>query len=79
MELESVGKMILALGIGLVILGGAFLLFSRVPGLNHIGRLPGDIRIQRGNFTCFAPILSMCLLSLILTVVLNVVARIFAK
>ncbi|MBS3932818.1 MAG: DUF2905 domain-containing protein [Truepera sp.] len=39
-----------------------------------LGNLPGDIRIERGNFTLFLPITSMLLLSLLLSVILSAVA-----
>ena len=40
-----------------------------------LGRLPGDIRIERPGFTCLVPLASSILLSLLLTVLLNVIAR----
>lgn len=79
MELESAGKLLLVMGIGLALLGGLFLLISRAPVFSHFGSLPGDIRIQGENFACFAPIVSMCLLSIILTIIVNVAARLLAK
>ena len=39
-----------------------------------LGRLPGDISIERGNFRFYAPIATSLLLSVLLTIVLNVVA-----
>ena len=59
-------------GIAIVVLGGVLILLGRVP---FLGRLPGDIRIQRGNFSCFIPIATSILLSIVLTVVLNLVLR----
>lgn len=79
MELESLGKVILVLGVGAIILGAILLIMSRVPVLKNFGKLPGDIHFQSGSVTCFAPIVSMCLLSLLATLILNVVARIFTK
>lgn len=76
MDVTMMGRLFLLLGVGLLVLGGLFLLFSRIPGFNQFGNLPGDIRYQNGNFACFAPIVSMCLLSLLATIILNVIARI---
>lgn len=73
MEFDSLGRLILILGIGLALLGGLLILLGRT-GIKF-GALPGDIRVESGSITCFAPIVSMCLLSLLLTVVLNVVIR----
>ncbi|MBT9259535.1 MAG: DUF2905 domain-containing protein [Clostridiales bacterium] len=55
---------------GLLLIGAALLvwLFQRVPGLGH---LPGDILIRRGNVTVYIPLATSLLLSLILTIFLN--------
>lgn len=42
-------------------------------------RLPGDVVIQTKNVTCFFPLASMLLLSIVLTIVLNVVIRLIKK
>ena len=55
-------------------LGLILVLAGRIPGL---GQLPGDITIQRGNFTLFAPITTMIIVSVLLTLVLNLLARFF--
>jgi hypothetical protein len=52
--------------------GLLFLLLARIlPG----GRLPGDIAISRGPVSCFIPLATSLLLSIILTVLLNLWAR----
>ncbi|MCL5958033.1 MAG: DUF2905 domain-containing protein [Chloroflexi bacterium] len=48
------------------------LLASRLPG---IGRLPGDITIRRDGIVFYFPILSCLILSILLTIIANVVAR----
>jgi uncharacterized membrane protein len=68
------------LGLGIVILGVAviaigFLVWSGA--LSWFGRLPGDIRIDRGNVKVFFPITSMILISIVLTLVLNLLRRFF--
>ncbi|MBU4533123.1 MAG: DUF2905 domain-containing protein [Eubacteriales bacterium] len=73
MELfTGLGRIILILGAALVVLGGIMLLAGKIPG---VGRLPGDILVQRGNFTFYFPIVTMLVLSLLLTLILNVVFR----
>lgn len=73
MNLESIARLLVILGIILVIAGGAVWLAARfnLP----LGRLPGDILVQRGNFTCAFPIVTMILLSILLTILLNVIVR----
>jgi hypothetical protein len=70
--LEGMGRVLMVLGGGLLLLGLLLLLISRLPGL---GRLPGDILIQRGNLTVYIPLGTMILVSLLLTLALNVLSR----
>ena len=60
-------------GVSLAALGGLVWLVGRT-GL-PLGRLPGDIRIEREGFSCFIPIASSILISLLLTLILNLVVR----
>ncbi|MEW5762290.1 MAG: DUF2905 domain-containing protein [Bacillota bacterium] len=69
---QSLGRMLLLCGVLLVIIGGLMLLAGKIPG---IGRLPGDILIRKGNFTFYFPIVTTLLLSLILTILLNLFLR----
>lgn len=75
MDIQSIGRALLVIGIGMAIIGGVLVLFGRSPIFTHLGRLPGDIRIEGQGFTCVAPIVSMILLSVILTIVLNIIVR----
>lgn len=61
-------RIIIAVGIGMVILG---LLMLGVGRIFPLGRLPGDILFQKGNFTVYIPLASMLIISLLLTLVLN--------
>ncbi|MCX7828314.1 MAG: DUF2905 domain-containing protein [Thermanaerothrix sp.] len=72
------------LGKSLVLIGAVFLLAGvMVLGLSKfnlpIGRLPGDIVITRKNFTFFAPLGSMLVLSIVLSVLLNLISRIIGR
>ncbi|WP_338832924.1 hypothetical protein MHLNE_17170 [Moorella humiferrea] len=66
------GKLLLGMGLFLALMGLVILLMGK---LFSIGRLPGDIYIQKGNFTFYFPLVSSLLLSLILTIVLNLIFR----
>ncbi len=55
----------------LLVLGGIFLLLGRF----GFDRLPGDFVLRRGNFTVYAPIGLMILVSIVLTVLLNLFLR----
>jgi Protein of unknown function (DUF2905) len=71
MPLNDLGRTLLVVGLVLAAAGGVLLLAGQVPWL---GRLPGDISFERGNFRFYAPIATMLLLSLVLTIVLNLLA-----
>ena len=71
-SLVPLAKMLIFLGLTMVILGGILLLAGKIPG---IGRLPGDIFVQKGNFTFYFPLVTSILLSLLLTVILNLFFR----
>jgi hypothetical protein len=66
--LEGVGRLLLLGGIILGVLG-VILIFA--PNLPFIGRLPGDIRIETDNVRVYLPLGTMLVVSLILTIVLN--------
>jgi hypothetical protein len=71
MGLEGIGKLLIGGAIVLLVLGGLFLLLGRF----GIDRLPGDLVFRRGNFTLYFPIGLMILLSIVGTIVLNIVFR----
>jgi len=67
------GKLILIIGLVLVLLGATL---TWAPWLlSWFGRLPGDIRIERPGGTVFIPLTSMLLLSIALTIVVNLFLR----
>jgi hypothetical protein len=72
-DITTLGKLLVGIGLLIVLVGGVFWLSGRVP---FLGRLPGDISLQRGNFSCYLPLATMILLSILLTVLLNVVIQI---
>lgn len=71
---EVIGRSLLILGAIIALLGLGVLLFSRMP---FIGRLPGDISFQRDGFSFFFPLVTCILLSIVLTIVVNVAIRLF--
>ena len=72
MDLDNLGKWMLIAGLVIAAVGGLLWLLARLP---FIGHLPGDISIQTKNVSCLIPLGTMLLLSLILTVLLNIVVR----
>jgi hypothetical protein len=76
-QLDTFGRWLIIVGLGVAALGLLLFLLGKVPGLDRLGGLPGDIRFQSrdGRLTCFVPIVSSLLLSIILTIVLNVIVK----
>jgi hypothetical protein len=70
-------RIFLLLGLLFLVIAGVVYLAERfgIP----LGRLPGDIRIQRGNLTCFFPLATTILFSIVLTVLLNLISRLWKK
>jgi len=71
LNLEALGK-ILLIGAGILAIVGLLLLFAGRIGL---GRLPGDIFIQREKLTFYFPLATMLIISIILSLVLNLLRR----
>ena len=74
-DLTGLGRVLLVAGLAIAVIGGVLLIASRVPGLDRLGRLPGDIVVQRGPVTVFLPIVSSIVISILLTIVLNLILR----
>ena len=71
-DLEGIGRLLLIGGVILAVLG-IILIFA--PSLPFIGRLPGDIRIETDNVRIYIPLGTMLVVSLILTLLLNLFDR----
>ncbi len=67
--LLSIGRMLLIAGLGLAVLGGLLLLSVRFPWL---GELPGDFHWQGERGRVYVPLGTMIVLSIVLTILLNV-------
>jgi hypothetical protein len=74
-DLAGIGRILVAAGLVLAAIGLLLIVAPQVPGLDRLGRLPGDIFIQRGNTTVFIPIVTSILLSVALTIILNLFIR----
>ena len=77
MDLQSLGRMLLLIGGVVALIGLLLLIGGRF--LPWLGRLPGDIQIQRGNVSCFFPLATSIIVSLLLTIVLNVIIRLLNR
>ena len=72
---RTLGPLVVVGGILIVVLG----ILVWAGGLSWFGRLPGDIRIERGNLRIYIPLISMLLVSVVATVVLTVLRYLFRR
>jgi len=67
------GKIMILIGLGTVALGATLLWAPWL--LSWFGRLPGDIRIDREGLSIRFPVVSMLIVSIVLTVLVNLIVR----
>jgi len=72
---RNLGAFIVTAGVVIVVIG----ILVWAGGLSWFGRLPGDIRIERGNVRIYVPVISMLLISVAASVVLTVVRYLFRR
>lgn len=72
---QQTGKYILIAGIFIVIAG--LLIYFFHDYFKWIGKLPGDIRIEKENFRFYFPLTTMVVFSIIITLIINILKRFF--
>jgi len=74
--MEGIGKILLIAGIAIVILGIILIFNQHIP---FLGKLPGDIVIKRDSFSLYFPIVTFILISIVLTVIINVILHLLGR
>lgn len=77
MDMSTIGKWVIFFGLGVILLGILIWAGGKI-GI-PIGKLPGDIRMQREKFFLYFPIVTSLLISLFFTIIINLVLWIFRK
>jgi hypothetical protein len=73
--MTDLGKVLLSVGLLLVVVGVILVVVGSLAGRGAwIGRLPGDIQIERGNWTFYFPIATSLLLSVLLTILFSLLS-----
>ncbi len=72
MEVDGLGRLLIIGGVVLAVVGLVLVLAPNIP---FLGRLPGDIRIENENVRVFIPLGTMLVVSIVLTIVLNLLSR----
>ena len=70
---SATGKYIIIIGAVIIIVGIIIYFFN--DKLNWIGKLPGDIRIEKENFKLYLPLTTMLVVSLAVTLIINLIRR----
>ena len=70
--MSDVGKLLIVFGLLIGVVGVLLVLAGRLP---WIGRLPGDIYIQRGNWTFYFPLATSLVVSIVLTLIFWLIGR----
>lgn len=73
---SSIGKMLIGLGVLLVLVGVVLVFLGK---FGFLGKLPGDIHIRKQNFEFRFPLASCIIISVVLTLILNLFLRWFRK
>jgi hypothetical protein len=72
MDFQSLGKWLIGAGLFLAFVGVVFTFLPRIP---LVGRLPGDIYIKKDNFSFYFPLTTCLILSIIVTLLLRLFKR----
>jgi hypothetical protein len=75
--LPSLAKVFLIIGVVFLIIAGLLYLAARIN--LPLGKLPGDFQIQGKGFTCFVPLASTLLLSILLSIILTLFSRFIGR
>ncbi len=76
-DIANLGRILVIAGLGLAAVGAVLWGLSRTS--LPIGQLPGDFRFEFSNVSCFVPLATLVVVSLLLTLVLNVLIRFLNK
>ena len=74
MWFQGIGKILILVGALVVLLGLLLVFWQRIP---FLGKLPGDVFVQKGNFQLFFPIATCVIISILLTGIVNLVIHLF--
>jgi len=74
--MTGIGKILLVVG-GTTILLGLILIFSH--HIPFLGKLPGDIMVKKDGFSLYVPIVTFLLLSILLTIIINVILHFLGR
>lgn len=75
--MADIGRLLIFIGLSIAVTGVVILLATRY--LPWLGNLPGDIRVEGENYKVYFPLATMILISVIGTILLNLIVRFFRR
>ncbi len=72
---QQTGKWIIVAGVVIIVIGTIIYFFHNK--LNWFGKLPGDIKIGKENFRLYFPVVTMIVISILLTIIINLIKKFF--
>jgi hypothetical protein len=82
-EWNTLGKILIGIGLGIVALGIVLVVVDRISGLGNVfswlGKLPGDISIKRDNFSFYFPIATSLVISVLFSLLFYLVGWLFRR
>ncbi|MBX2991611.1 MAG: DUF2905 domain-containing protein [Bacteroidetes bacterium] len=72
MEFQGFGRILVVVGSVILLLGIGFMVWDKIP---FLGKLPGDIRVEKENFRFYFPLTTGILLSIFISVILWIVSH----
>jgi len=73
--MQAFGKYFILFGIIFLVVGAVLYFFGN--HLSWLGKLPGDVRVEKENYRFYFPITTMILISVILTIIINLIRKFF--
>jgi hypothetical protein len=70
--MENIGKLLIVTGIVIAVVGALLMFSGRI---SWLGRLPGDIVVQKKNFTIYFPVVTCILISIVFTIIFWLTGR----
>ena len=74
--MEGLGKILLIVG-GIIVILGLILIFSQ--HIPFLGKLPGDIFVKKEGFSFYFPIVTLLILSILVTIIVNIILHFLNK
>lgn len=71
-DLSAFGRILIIIGIILIVVGGLFMLGGKIP---FLGKLPGDIAIQKKNYSFYFPVTTSIIISIVLSFIMWLLSK----